>query len=80
MPRIHITKFGYLSIRAGVILSLTIGSVRRKPFSRGTDKLLPELLSQHNVNKDSFVKCNGESAIRIVALRQDRFYWLHWRV
>ena len=63
-----------------MILSLTIGSVTRRPFVRGTDKMLPKLLSQHNVDKDSFVKFNGESAIRIVVLQQDRFYWLHWRV
>ena len=63
-----------------MILSLTIGSVTRRPFVRGTDKMLPKLLSQHNVDKDSFVKFNGESAIRIVVLQQGRFCWLHWRV
>jgi hypothetical protein len=80
MPRIHISKFAYLSVRVGVILSLTIGNVTRKPFVRGTDKLLPKLLSQHNINKDSFMKFNSESVIRIVMLQQDRFCWPHWRV
>ena len=63
-----------------MILSLTIGSVTRKPFVEGNDKMLPKLLSQHNVDKDSFVKFNGGSAIRTVVLQQGRFCWLHWRV